>query len=108
MTDFKRIGPDDAARLLERGANVVDIRDEQSFASGHIPSATRLDNTNLPQYLAATDHSKPLVVCCYHGNSSQSAAAYLASAGFAEVYSLDGGFELWHRHYPEQYERDDD
>ncbi|WP_150305168.1 thiosulfate sulfurtransferase GlpE [Pseudomonas saliphila] len=106
MTDFKRIGPDEAARLFDQGANVVDVRDAQSFASGHIPSAIRLDNTNLPQYLADTDRSTPLVVCCYHGNSSQSAAAYLASAGFAEVYSLDGGFDLWHREYPEQVTRD--
>jgi len=32
-------------------------------------------------------------VVCYHGNSSQSAAAYLVGQGFAEVYSLDGGIE---------------
>jgi thiosulfate sulfurtransferase len=39
-------------------------------------------------------------VVCYHGNSSQSAAAYLVSQGFSEVYSLDGGFELWRTTYP--------
>lgn len=108
MTDFQRISPDAATKLFERGANVVDVRDPQSFAAGHIPSAVRLDNTNLPQYLATTDRSKPLVVCCYHGISSQSAAGYLASAGFEEVYSLDGGFDLWHRQFPEQVSRDDD
>jgi thiosulfate sulfurtransferase len=49
-------------------------------------------------------------VVCYRGNSSQSAAAYLASQGFSEVYSLDGGFELWRSLYPERVargERDD-
>jgi len=39
-------------------------------------------------------------VVCYHGNSSQSAAAYLISQGFSDVYSLDGGFELWRGTYP--------
>jgi thiosulfate sulfurtransferase len=43
-----------------------------------------------------------VVVVCYHGNSSQSAAAYLASQGFSDVYSLDGGFELWQTTYPEE------
>lgn len=105
MTDFQRIGPDIAAGLLEQGANIVDIRDAQSFANGHIPSAIRLDNTNLPGYLTATDRRIPLVVCCYHGNSSQSAAAYLSSAGFETVYSLDGGFELWHQQFPERVAR---
>jgi thiosulfate sulfurtransferase len=42
----------------------------------------------------------PLIVSCYHGNSSQSAAAYLCSQGFTEVYSLDGGFEVWRTTYP--------
>ena len=44
----------------------------------------------------------PLIVACYHGNSSQSAAAYLAHQGFSEVYSLDGGFELWRATYPNE------
>jgi len=34
-------------------------------------------------------------VVCYHGISSQSAAAYLAEQGFRDTYSLDGGFEAW-------------
>jgi thiosulfate sulfurtransferase len=39
-------------------------------------------------------------VVCYHGNSSQGAAAYLVSQGFSEVYSLDGGIEAWQADYP--------
>ncbi len=34
---------------------------------------------------------------CYHGISSQGAAQYLVNQGFEEVYSVDGGFEAWHR-----------
>ena len=44
----------------------------------------------------------PLIVTCYHGNSSQSAAAYLVGQGFSDVYSLDGGFELWRATYPDE------
>ena len=47
------------------------------------------------------------IVTCYHGNSSQSAAAYLVSQGFTDVYSLDGGFELWHARYPGEVEHGD-
>lgn len=46
------------------------------------------------------------MVVCYHGNSSQSAAAYLVSQGFSDVYSLDGGFELWRSTYPAETARD--
>ncbi len=34
---------------------------------------------------------------CYHGISSQGAAQYLINQGFDAVYSVDGGFEAWHR-----------
>lgn len=107
MSDFKRIDPDTAAALLQQGATVVDIRDPQSYEAGHIATARRLDNDSLPQFVASADRQTPLVVCCYHGNSSQPAAAYLASLGFAEVYSLDGGFELWRQVHPSQITRND-
>lgn len=102
MSDFKRIDPQTARQLLENNAQLVDIRDPQSFQFGHITGATRLDNDNLADFVANADQQLPLIVCCYHGNSSQGAAAYLASIGFADVYSLDGGFELWRQTYPQQ------
>ena len=101
MSDFQRISPQQAQTLRERQAVVVDIRDPQSFAQGHICGARHLDNHSLADFIAQADFEQPLVVVCYHGNSSQGAAAYLAHQGFAEVYSLDGGFELWRQCYPE-------
>jgi len=38
---------------------------------------------------------KPVVVVCYHGMSSQSAASYLNEQGFDDIYSLDGGYSAW-------------
>ncbi|MAB23638.1 MULTISPECIES: thiosulfate sulfurtransferase GlpE [Pseudomonas] len=106
MSDFQRIDPNQANNLLLDGAQLADIRDPQSYQQGHIPGAVRLDNDNLAQFVEAADKQQPLLICCYHGNSSQSAAAYLASLGFSAVYSLDGGFELWQQHFPDQVSRD--
>lgn len=101
MSEFQRIAPEQARPLLQQGAQLVDIRDPQSFAAGHMIGAVHLDNHSLPDFIAGADFDKPLVVVCYHGNSSQNAAAYLAHQGFSEVYSLDGGFELWRSLYPQ-------
>lgn len=100
--DFKRIPPQDAQALREQGAVVVDIRDPQSFANGHIKGSKHLDNISLHDFIANADLDAPLIVSCYHGNSSQSAAAFLVNQGFSEVYSLDGGFELWRSTYPDE------
>ncbi|MBQ57120.1 MULTISPECIES: thiosulfate sulfurtransferase GlpE [Pseudomonas] len=101
MSDFKRISPEQAQALRQQGAVVVDIRDPQSFDMGHIAGSHHLDNHSLVDFIAKADLDHPLIVSCYHGNSSQSAAAYLIGQGFTDVYSLDGGFELWRATYPE-------
>ena len=108
MSEFKRIPPEQAQALREQGAVVVDIRDPQSFAQGHISGSQHLDNHSLPDFIAAADLDAPLIVTCYHGHSSQSAAAYLAHQGFSAVYSLDGGFELWQSLYPQDTARSAD
>ena len=102
MTDFKRIPPEQAQALRDQGAVVVDIRDPQAYAAGHIKDATHLDNHSLHDFITKADLDAPLIVACYHGNSSQSAAAYLVAQGFSEVYSLDGGFELWRTTFPKE------
>lgn len=100
MTEFKRIAPEHAQELRKQGAVVVDVRDPDSFARGHISGSQHLDNHSLVDFIAQADLDQPLIVSCYHGNSSQSAAAYLVGQGFSEVYSLDGGFELWLASFP--------
>ncbi|MCD7040316.1 MULTISPECIES: thiosulfate sulfurtransferase GlpE [Pseudomonas fluorescens group] len=100
MSEFKRIPPEHAQALRAQGAVVVDIRDQPTYAAGHITGAQHVDNVNIADFIRAADLDAPVIVACYHGNSSQSAAAYLVSQGFSDVYSLDGGFELWRTTYP--------
>ena len=105
MDVFKRISVKQAQQLCAEGAVMVDIRDPESFANGHPVGAIHLDNHSLADFIAQADLDKPTIVVCYHGHSSQNAAAYLAHQGFAEVYSVDGGFELWRTHYPDEVAR---
>lgn len=81
---------------------VVDIRDAAAFQSGHIPKAIHLTNESMADFLREADFDMPVVVCCYHGISSQQAAEFLISQDFTDVYSLDGGFVQWQAQYPEQ------
>lgn len=87
-------------KLTDAGAKLIDIRDEQSFSAGHIKDAIHLTNAALPQFMAETDFETPVIVCCYHGVSSQQAAQFLIHQGFEEVYSMDGGFEAWRKELP--------
>ena len=77
------------------GAVFVDVRDEASFADGHIPGATHLTETNWQDVTSTIDKTKPIIVNCYHGNRSQIAADSLCAQGFMTVYTIDGGFAAW-------------
>lgn len=92
---FIRINVEQARELIADNALVVDIRDSHSFASGAMPGAVQLDGDNVESFIQNSDHSRPLIVCCYHGNSSQEAAQFFTQRGFDQTYSLDGGYEAW-------------
>lgn len=99
---FQRIKIAEAKTLLENPAtNVADIRDAMSYQSGHIRGAVHVDNDSAVSFIDATAKDAPLLVCCYHGNSSQQAAQFFAAQGYTEVYSLDGGYEMWKTAVPE-------
>lgn len=105
MDAFKRISVEQAKNLCADGAVMVDIRDPESFASGHPAGAIHLDNQSLAEFITQADLDAPTIVVCYHGHSSQSAAAYLHSQDFSDLYSMDGGFEEWKHVLPEMVER---
>ncbi|MET1218503.1 MAG: thiosulfate sulfurtransferase GlpE, partial [Glaciecola sp.] len=82
-------------------AVVVDIRDEVSFQTAHIPHARHFQNTPLQVLQDEVDATMPIIVTCYHGISSQPAAQFFVEQGFETVYSMDGGFSHWQAMYPD-------
>ena len=82
-------------KLSQANAILFDIRDRESYETGHIDNAIHLTTDNLGEFINNTDKSIPVLIMCYHGNSSQSVAQYFAEQGFEDVYSIDGGYESW-------------
>ena len=69
------------------GAILVDVREANEFASGHIPGAVNaplstINNTTLPK-------DKPLFLYCLRGTRSKRAARILRSMGYT-VKSIGG------------------
>ena len=100
MDRFTRISVQKAHEIIQSGkVNIVDIRDASSFEEGHIDRALQVNDGNINDFLEGADKSLPLICYCYHGISSQQAAAYFADQGFNQVYSIDGGWEAWKDNY---------
>lgn len=93
---FSRISVNQANQLIaDQSVTIMDIRDPQSFNDGHIANAIHVTNDNVKEVVAQTNKDQPLIIYCYHGNSSQGAADYFSNLGFKECYSVDGGYEMW-------------
>ncbi|QKJ85280.1 thiosulfate sulfurtransferase [Paramixta manurensis] len=105
MEQFECISAQQAQAHLQQGqAILVDIRDPQSFEAAHASGAFHLTNGSLNNFLQQTDFETPVLVMCYHGNSSKGAAQYLIGQGFEQVYSIDGGFDAWRAQFPQLVE----
>ena len=101
MLEIPEVTIEEANEKMKKSEAVfVDIRDKDSFQDAHIPGAVHLGDHNVQSWVENQPKDQPVVVYCFHGNSSLSGAAYLRNAGFKEVYSMRGGFEAWRGVYP--------
>jgi len=93
---YKCISVEQAKALIQAGdSTILDIRDAGSFSQSNIENSVNVSNDNIEQIINNSDKTLPLIVYCYHGNSSKGAAEYFHNLGFKESYSVDGGYEDW-------------
>ena len=92
------INPAEATLLINReDAQVVDVREADEFAGGHLPEARNIPAGKLADRVGEIEKFKdrPLILCCASGIRSGKACEQLKKAGFTRLYSLDGGFDAW-------------
>jgi len=85
-------------QMINRGkTTVVDVRNADEFAAGHLRDAKNIPLADLPSRLGELDKSKSktVIVVCQNGTRSDKAARQLTAAGFEDVYSLEGGLSAW-------------
>lgn len=88
-----RISASEALTLLAQDdATVFDVRDSATYQASHLAKAANLAMERIPAWSKRLNKDAPVLVYCYHGNSSQEYAQMLADFRFNRVYSVDGGF----------------
>ena len=78
-------------------AAVVDVREPEEFASGHVPGAVNLPQADLATRLDEVPRDRPVFVICQGGFRSLRAAQFLSQCGIADVASVKGGTEASRR-----------
>jgi thioredoxin len=78
-------------------AVVLDVRTPKEFEKGHLEGAVNINisSRDFAARMEKLDKSQPVFVYCLSGSRSQSAAQWMSSAGFKEVYEMKGGLLRW-------------
>lgn len=92
------IGTVETVQLINRrDALVIDVRENDEYAAGHIANARHIPLAQLADSLKSLEKFKtrPVIVCCRSGSRSSGAAGILRKNGFNEAFTLRGGILAW-------------
>jgi rhodanese-related sulfurtransferase len=92
--------PADQAEAAIRDADVLlDVREADEFAAGHLPGAIHVSRGLLEFKLSSTPALTPrdlkVVLYCKTSGRAALAAAVMRDMGYLDVTSIAGGFDAW-------------
>lgn len=90
---YKTIDSNEAMKLIENGAIIVDVREISEYEINHIPNSINIPLNNIESINYNKDST--IIVYCATGVRSSQAALKLHSLGYTNIYNLDGGIINW-------------
>jgi rhodanese-related sulfurtransferase len=88
--EAREISRDEARKLIEEGAQLIDVRAEHEWEAGRIAGATHLPLAELVGRTGEIEKDRPVVLYCRGGNRSTMAAEALAGVGYDAVKLSEG------------------
>ena len=87
----------DALENRSPDAVVLDVREPEEYAHGHVPGAINLPQADLASRLDEVPRDRPVITVCQRGIRSLRAAQFLMQMGIDQVASVKGGTVAWQR-----------
>lgn len=89
------LAPLDAVRLINNDAIVIDVRNPESYAKGHIVNARNIPLDQVGPERIGGDGQQAVLTVDDNGLGASRAATKLRAAGLEKVFSLRGGLAAW-------------
>jgi rhodanese-related sulfurtransferase len=83
-----------AAEVEAKTLNLIDVREADEFASGHLPGAINLPLSDFLERYGELDKDKSYHIICRSGARSAQACAFLEEEGY-DVTNVAGGTIAW-------------
>ncbi|HST56855.1 MAG TPA: molybdopterin-synthase adenylyltransferase MoeB [Solirubrobacteraceae bacterium] len=97
-SQIAEVDPSEVHDGLDNGTALIDVREVEEFAAGHIPGSKHVPKSYLETRIegAVPDRDAHVVLYCQSGNRSAWAARTLIEdLGYTDVSSMTGGITLW-------------
>jgi rhodanese-related sulfurtransferase len=78
-----------------RKAQLIDVREPEEYAAGHILGARNIPLSQLRMRMKELRPDQPIYLYCQSGLRSGRAAQMLYRKGYRDLYHLKGGFKQW-------------
>lgn len=95
---IREITPQELSKQLGK-APIIDVREPEEYAAGHIPGAINIPRGLLEFRLDAhpvlSDRACTIVMQCQGGGRSALATVVMQELGYKNVVNLAGGFGAW-------------
>ncbi len=89
---FRQVRVDQVRDLVESGAYIVDVREENEYAKGHITTAVNIPLSQIRQRMDEIPKDRPVYVHCRSSQRSYNALLALQGHGFDNIYNISGSF----------------
>ncbi len=100
LRGINEVGPQEATRLINDNALVVDVRNREQYERGHITSARNVPLAEIEQKLESLvkkGANRVILTCGEVGATGARAAALLKKSGCVQVANLKGGIGAWQK-----------
>ena len=74
---------------------LLDVREPEEFARGHVPNAVNVPQSDLATRLGEIPHDRPIMTICQSGMRSFRSAQFLSQQGYQNVATVVGGTGAW-------------
>lgn len=95
MDQVDEVNVAQALELLDNGAFLLDVRENDEWLAGHVESSHHIPLATLPDLTDDLPRERVIVCVCRAGGRSARAAEFLLEEGF-NVANLRGGMTAWH------------
>lgn len=81
----------------EKDTLLLDVREPDEYAYGHVAGAVSIPQAELATRLAEVPRDRPVFTICESGMRSERAAQFLHQMGYAQVATVRGGTAAWRK-----------